>query len=105
MKYKILGILMTLLAVFIFVDPTLASAEKTVVIDPGHGGKYSGTCGLTGNTTGYCEERANLDVALKVKSILANKGINVKLTRETDVHFSSYLSGTDGDLGYADEEG
>ncbi|WP_421381527.1 cell wall-binding repeat-containing protein [Bacillus salacetis] len=75
-----------------------AANPKTVVLDPGHGGKYSGTCGYSGNNTGYCEEQANLDVALKVRDLLRNTDIRVLMTRDTDKHFSEYTSGDGGDL-------
>ncbi|MGM0843743.1 MAG: cell wall-binding repeat-containing protein [Bacillota bacterium] len=75
-----------------------ATSQNTVVIDPGHGGKFSGTCGYSGNTTGYCEKHANLDVALKVREILKNTDIQVLMTRDTDEHFSQYISGNGGDL-------
>lgn len=57
----------------LFIFPASSFAEKMVVIDPGHGGKYSGTCGYSGNSTGFCEETANLLVGLKVREILKNK--------------------------------
>lgn len=52
-KSWMLGIL---LFVMLFLAPNTGFAEKVLVIDPGHGGKFSGTCGLTGNTTGFCEK-------------------------------------------------
>ncbi|NLY18883.1 MAG: AMIN domain-containing protein, partial [Clostridiaceae bacterium] len=57
---------------------------KLVVLDPGHGGSESGA------TYGKEEKWYNLDIALKTAAILREKGVNVKLTRETDVFVSLY---------------
>jgi N-acetylmuramoyl-L-alanine amidase/putative cell wall-binding protein len=64
--------------------PIVSFAEKVLVIDPGHGGKYSGTCGFSGNQTGYCEKHANLDVAIRLKELLKDTDIKVFMTRETN---------------------
>ena len=68
MKSKQLKILFFLL-LLLFIFPASSFAEKTVVIDPGHGGKYSGTWGYSGGRTGFCEKTANLLVGLKVRDI------------------------------------
>jgi N-acetylmuramoyl-L-alanine amidase len=53
---------------------------KTVVLDPGHGGYDKGA------TSGYgCEKDFALDVARRIKPLLEAKGINVKMTRNSDV--------------------
>lgn len=52
---------------------------KTVVIDPGHGGKDSGAVG-----NGMLEKSINLSVGLKVRDKLASV-VNVVMTRTTDV--------------------
>ena len=88
---KVLFLFMLLLFIF----PASSFAEKTVVIDPGHGGKYSGTCGYSGNSTGFCEEQANLSVGLKVREILRNTDIKVVMTRDTDTAFDSANSSAD----------
>lgn len=55
----------------------------TVVIDPGHGGKFTGAEGYTGTL----EKDINLKVSKILKGILEEKlGMNVYLTRETDCH-------------------
>lgn len=64
--------------------PIVSFAEKVLVIDPGHGGKFSGTCGFSGNQTGYCEKHANLDVSLRLQELLKNTDIKVYMTRETN---------------------
>lgn len=87
-----------LLTFMLFLFPATILAEKTVVIDPGHGGKFPGTCGYSGNQTGFCEKDAVLLVSLKLKEILETTDINVHLTRTTDKEFASYLSGSGGDM-------
>lgn len=65
---------------------TLASAFglkiKTVVIDPGHGGKDPGA-----SYHGIMEKDINLDIALRVRKLLTayNSDLKVLMTRETDV--------------------
>jgi N-acetylmuramoyl-L-alanine amidase len=52
-----------------------------VVIDPGHGGKDPGAVGVTG----LKEKEATLDIALRLKQLLAkNTQLRVVLTREDD---------------------
>ena len=55
---------------------------KTVVIDPGHGGKDPGKVGVSGQL----EKNLNLEIALCLKEILKKKGYEVLLTREEDRH-------------------
>jgi N-acetylmuramoyl-L-alanine amidase len=97
MKARIVGAFLFFL-LLIVTNPTASFAEKVLVIDPGHGGKFTGTCGYSGNKTGFCEKHANLAVALKLKELLKNSGIKVYLTRETDKDFAPYLSNAGGDL-------
>ncbi len=53
---------------------------KTIVIDPGHGGKDPGALG-----DGVIQERGVvLSIAKKLKEILAAKGYNVLMTRDTN---------------------
>lgn len=55
---------------------------KTIVIDPGHGGKDPGAIGVSG----VKEKNITLNIALKLKDILKKtEGIKVYLTREKDV--------------------
>ncbi len=54
-----------------------------VVLDPGHGGKDTGTRG-----DNLDEKDVNLDVALKVGQILTQKGIKVGYTRTNDIFLS-----------------
>jgi N-acetylmuramoyl-L-alanine amidase len=52
---------------------------KTVVIDPGHGGVEKGAASSYGN-----EKDFTLDVALKLRTLLQAKGLNVIMTRDKD---------------------
>lgn len=52
----------------------------TVTIDAGHGGNEKGAIGCLGDF----EKDINLDVALKLQSILKSMGADVIMTRETD---------------------
>jgi N-acetylmuramoyl-L-alanine amidase len=52
-------------------------APRTIVLDPGHGGKDNGTS--------LNEKTFALDVARRAQKILAAAGLRVVLTRETDV--------------------
>jgi N-acetylmuramoyl-L-alanine amidase len=52
----------------------------SILLDPGHGGKESGTRGATG----YFEKDANLAVAQLLKQELLQRGATVYLTRDSD---------------------
>lgn len=55
--------------------------ELKVLIDPGHGGIDGGTRDNEGNL----EKQINLSVALRVREHLRQSGLNVLLSRETDI--------------------
>lgn len=57
--------------------------NKLVVIDPGHGGSDPG-----GTVGTYYEKVYNLDICLRLEAILKSRGINVAMTRTTDVFVS-----------------
>ena len=65
-------------------DPSLAQqlglSVKTIVIDPGHGGKDPGAVSQTRQ-----EKQIVLSLSKTLRDILVKKGYNVRLTRETDV--------------------
>lgn len=54
---------------------------KTVVIDPGHGGRDGG---VVGTTSGKKESDINLAIAKSLKHFLTEAGYRVVMTRETD---------------------
>jgi N-acetylmuramoyl-L-alanine amidase len=53
---------------------------KTIVIDPGHGGKQSGAI----SDSGVSEKEITLDVALRLRRLMEKAPFEVFLTRETD---------------------
>jgi N-acetylmuramoyl-L-alanine amidase len=87
------------LLLILFGFPLLGSAEKIVVVDPGHGGAFTGTCGYTREPgKDLCERDVNLSVSLKLKEALKGTGIRVYLTRESDIHFAPFLKNANGSL-------
>ncbi|MGD7043310.1 cell wall-binding repeat-containing protein [Jeotgalibacillus proteolyticus] len=93
-KLKVLLVSILLFSCFSF-SGQAETAKNIVVIDPGHGGMYSGTKGYSGASTGYFEKHANLEVSLKLKAELLKRGYEVVMTRETDRHLSSSSSSAD----------
>ncbi|NMH67684.1 hypothetical protein HF072_02625 [Bacillus sp. RO3] len=85
MKKKIVMLVVSM--TMFLVIPMLASAEKNVVIDPGHGGWDSGTAGYSGNSTGFYEKHANLAISEKLRDKLKALGFTVYMT-----HNDEYLS-------------
>ena len=72
------------------VDPVLrpnfignAGDFRTVILDPGHGGKDPGATNSLGTEAGY-----NLKVAGRVKTLLESQGFKVVLTRSSDRYLS-----------------
>jgi N-acetylmuramoyl-L-alanine amidase len=63
---------------------TSSLSGKTVVIDPGHGGKDSGAQNLTDPLSPLSEKDQNLDVAYKLKGLLQASGARVYMTRGGD---------------------
>jgi len=60
----------------------LPGTNRTIVIDPGHGGKDSGTkSGISAES----EKHYTLDWARRLEPLLASRGWNVVLTRTTDI--------------------
>ncbi|MGP4070400.1 N-acetylmuramoyl-L-alanine amidase [Halobacillus sp. B29] len=55
------------------------NVNRTVAIDPGHGGKDPGAV-----ANGLVEKEVVLDVSLKVREYLRDSGINVVMTRSSD---------------------
>ncbi|GAB6274358.1 MAG: hypothetical protein STSR0004_12210 [Peptococcaceae bacterium] len=60
--------------------------ENLVILDPGHGGNDPGALG----PSGLKEKDVNLDVAKRVKEILASQNIKTELTREGDNYVDLY---------------
>ena len=83
MNYKNIrgSFLLTLSVILIIASEVLLS--KTVIIDPGHGGKDKGAYWY-----GISEKTLTLDVAKKVETLLRSKGIKVLMTRKSDQYVS-----------------
>ena len=56
------------------------NGSKIIVLDPGHGGGDPGT-----QHNGLVEKQITLDIAQRLKTLLAAQGWTVRLTRESDV--------------------
>ncbi|MBR1602977.1 MAG: N-acetylmuramoyl-L-alanine amidase [Synergistaceae bacterium] len=61
--------------------PRNIGGRKTIVVDPGHGGKDPGTA-----ANGVTEKNVNLSVGLLLERELKALGFNVIMTRRTDVY-------------------
>lgn len=61
-------------------ERTEVQPKLTIVIDAGHGGEDGGCEG-----NGLVEKDLNLDISIRVASLLREQGIDVVLTRETDI--------------------
>ena len=57
-----------------------------VVIDPGHGGSDPGAIGYKDGEIYLTESFANLDISLRLYELLKSQGVNVAMTRTTDVY-------------------
>jgi N-acetylmuramoyl-L-alanine amidase len=60
----------------------LAPGFITVLVDPGHGGDFSGAVGKDGTR----EADINLDIGLRLARMLEGAGVNVVITRTTDAN-------------------
>ena len=72
--------------IFIPTSPTAprnlrATGKKTIVVDPGHGGKDPGA-----SDNGVTEKNVNLAIGLELEKVLTARGYNVVMTRRTDVY-------------------
>ena len=65
----------------ILVIPMKKGARKTIVVDPGHGGKDPGA-----SDNGVTEKNVNLAIGLELQQVLMARGYNVIMTRNTDVY-------------------
>jgi len=67
----------------VIISPSFAYAIK-IVVDAGHGGSDPGAIGING----LSEKNVTLDIALKLKTELINRGYEVVLSREDDHYIS-----------------
>lgn len=79
-------LLLILISFFISNNPIAVfnANRKIIVVDPGHGGIDGGS-----SSAGLLEKTVNLQVSLKLRKILKDKGINVVMTRNSDVSLES----------------
>jgi N-acetylmuramoyl-L-alanine amidase len=63
-----------------------------VVVDPGHGGRFSGAANGP-----YLEKNFNLDIGLQLGALLRRAGVQVVMTRTTDVAVNEPKSDLNGD--------
>ena len=63
-----------------------------IVVDPGHGGRYSGA--VNGDSR---EKEFNLDIGLKLRSLLEHAGVQVVISRTSDVAVLEPASDYNGD--------
>lgn len=66
------------------------ASGKLVVIDPGHGGKDTGSQGKENGVEILNEKDINLDVALRLNSMLKEAGVSTYILRETDKTITLY---------------
>jgi N-acetylmuramoyl-L-alanine amidase len=64
----------------------------TVVINPGHGGRFIGAVG-----NGLLEKNVNLDIGLRLRQLLLDAGVNVVMTRTTDTAVNKPRVDVNGD--------
>lgn len=77
---------------FIVKEKKLPKSVYDISIDPGHGGKDTGASGkLNGKV--YYESNLTLEIAMLLKEKLEDKGLKVKLTRDSDTFLSNYDKG------------
>ena len=61
--------------------PDIKKKNSLVIIDPGHGGPDPGAIGISG----IRETDVVLDVSKRVKQLLSEKGVRVRLTRKSEI--------------------
>jgi N-acetylmuramoyl-L-alanine amidase len=88
-KFKIIIIICTLISILSIskvyaIVNSCSLLGKTIYIDPGHGGKDSGT-----TYKNILEKDINLIMSKKIEKYLTSKGAIVYLTRETDKDLST----------------
>jgi N-acetylmuramoyl-L-alanine amidase len=66
------------------------AAEKLVVIDPGHGGKDTGSQAIRDGVEILNEKDVNLDVALRLDKMLKAAGVRTYILREADTTITLY---------------
>lgn len=66
--------------------PSPDGGTGLVVIDAGHGGSDPGAIGYDNGVADVYESNVNIDIAMKLYHLLNTQGVNVALTRSSDVY-------------------
>jgi len=66
------------------------ATEKLVIIDPGHGGKDTGSQAIRDGVEILNEKDINLDVATRLNEMLKAAGVSTYILRETDTSITLY---------------
>jgi N-acetylmuramoyl-L-alanine amidase len=66
------------------------AAERLVVIDPGHGGRDTGSQAIRDGVEILNEKDINLDVAMRLNDMLKAAGVRTYILRETDTTITLY---------------
>lgn len=81
---KVIVAIITCLLIITYIVPvnasTIDNSDKVILIDPGHGGIDGGAK----SKTGTIEKDINLQISLKLRDNLEEKGYKVYMTREND---------------------
>ena len=78
-------------------EGTAATCKVTIVLDAGHGGEDGGA-----EANGLVEKDLNLDITLRVATLLREQGVNVVLTRDSDILLYDKNSDYEGKKKYQD---
>ena len=81
---KVIVAIITCLLIITYIVPinasTIDNSDKVILIDPGHGGIDGGAK----SKTGTIEKDINLQISLKLRDNLEEKGYKVYMTRDND---------------------
>lgn len=65
------------------------AADKLVIIDPGHGGKDTGSQAVQNGVEILNEKDINLDIALRLNRMLKAAGVNTQILRDADTSLAT----------------
>lgn len=86
-RFNFLFSLLFLAALPVFAQPVSAPTPRfTVVLDAAHGGDDSGSTILGSSTQSQAEKAYTLALSVRLRSLLAARGISVVTTRESDTN-------------------
>lgn len=82
--FNLLKVFLLSAFIFCFLKVSAYGSDKIILIDPGHGGIDGGAV----SPTNTLEKDLNLEISLKLKEVLENKGYKIYMTRDKDVSLS-----------------